>query len=111
MKRCLTPGSATRAATALASLGLFGVAEQHHEVSGGREVPRSQGSPGWLLQRPVVWLGHGDPPKATGAESTREHLYHGPASADQTTLALTRAGHRPTPGAAATRDGGSTARP
>jgi hypothetical protein len=46
--------------TALGSLGFLRVAEQHHQIAGGPEVPRAQGSFGWLLEWPVVWLGHSD---------------------------------------------------
>src|SRR5215213_9588372 len=56
---------------ALGSLGLFGVAEQHLEIAGGREVPGAQGSVGGLLERPGLWLGHGDHLSGTGAGSAR----------------------------------------
>jgi hypothetical protein len=40
------------------SLGLLAVWEEHGEVSDGRQVPRTQGSPGGLLERPVMPLSH-----------------------------------------------------
>jgi hypothetical protein len=40
--------------TALGALGFFRVAEQHHQMAGGHEVPRAQASFDWLLERPVV---------------------------------------------------------
>ena len=56
---------------ALRALGLLRVPEQHHEIAGGREVPGTHGPFSRLLQRPVVWLGHCDPPSPTGAQSAR----------------------------------------
>ena len=40
------------------SLGLLAVWEEHGQVSGGRQVPRTQGPPGGLLERPVMRRGH-----------------------------------------------------
>src|SRR5918994_1040711 len=55
----------------LGSVGFFRVAEQRLEIAGGREVPGAQGSFGGLLERPVLWFGHGDHLSGTGAGSAR----------------------------------------
>jgi hypothetical protein len=56
----LLPGNLAFEETSLGPPGLFRVAEQRHEIAGGCEIPRAQGSFGRLLERPVLWFGHGD---------------------------------------------------
>jgi hypothetical protein len=54
----ITRGHAVLLETALGSLGLGRILEQHRQVAGGSGMPGTQGPFGGLLGRPIVRLGH-----------------------------------------------------